>query len=423
MRPLRVHRIIAPHESGVHRAVARRARRLARPGSLQERARARRPAGRRWCTPASARSSTCAPTTTSGSPTIRRCAPRRSARSTEYGYGMASVRFICGTQQTHKTLEQRLARFLGTEDAILYSSCFDANGGLFETLLDERDAVISDALNHASIIDGIRLCKAQRYRYANSDMAELENVPASRPQGARTRLIATDGVFSMDGFIAKLREICDLAERYDALVMVDDSHATGFMGAERARHARALRRRASASTSSPARSARRSAAPAAATSPRGARSSSGCGSARGPTCSPTASRRWSPRRASRCSICSSNSASCARSCSRTRASSAPGSTRAGFDLKPGEHPIIPVMLGDAALAGRMADALLDAGRVRHRLLLPGGAEGPGAHPHADVRGADARAARAGARGIHARRARARRDSLTRRAPSKSPALP
>src|SRR6201998_1312791 len=146
-----------------------------------------------------------------------------------YGYGMASVRFICGTQQSHKALEGRLARFLGTEDVILYSSCFDANGGLFETLLDERDAVISDALNHASIIDGIRLCKAQRYRYANSDMAELEAC-LKQAQGARTRLIATDGVFSMDGFIAKLREICDLADKYDALVMVDDSHATGFMG-------------------------------------------------------------------------------------------------------------------------------------------------------------------------------------------------
>src|SRR5258707_13310677 len=148
----------------------------------------------------------------------------------EYGYGMASVRFICGTQTTHKALEQGLARFLGTEDVILYSSCFDANGGLFETLLDERDAVISDALNHASIIDGIRLCKAQRYRYANSDMAELEQC-LRQAQGARTRLIATDGVFSMDGFSARLGEICDLAARYDALVMVDDSHATGFMGA------------------------------------------------------------------------------------------------------------------------------------------------------------------------------------------------
>src|SRR5579863_6273174 len=134
-----------------------------------------------------------------------RAAAQRSLE--EYGYGMASVRFICGTQQTHKTLEQRLARFLGTEDVILYSSCFDANGGLFETLLDERDAVISDALNHASIIDGIRMCKAQRHRYANNDMAELENC-LRQAQGARTRLIATDGVFSMDGFIARLPQIC-----------------------------------------------------------------------------------------------------------------------------------------------------------------------------------------------------------------------
>src|SRR5246127_1468781 len=146
-----------------------------------------------------------------------------------WGYGMASVRFICGTQEVHKELEAALTEFLGTEDTILYSSCFDANGGIFEALLDERDAVISDALNHASIIDGIRLCKAKRYRYANSDMADLERC-LREAQGARTRLIATDGVFSMDGFIAKLREICDLAERYDALVMVDDSHATGFMG-------------------------------------------------------------------------------------------------------------------------------------------------------------------------------------------------
>src|SRR5690348_8515421 len=146
-----------------------------------------------------------------------------------FGYGMASVRFICGTQSVHKQLEEGLSRFLGTEDAILYSSCFDANGGLFETLLDERDAVISDALNHASIIDGIRLCKAQRHRYANNNMAELEEC-LKQASGARMRLIATDGVFSMDGIIANLPAICDLADRYDALVMVDDSHATGFMG-------------------------------------------------------------------------------------------------------------------------------------------------------------------------------------------------
>jgi glycine C-acetyltransferase len=148
----------------------------------------------------------------------------------QYGYGMASVRFICGTQTPHRELERRLSAYLGTEDTILYSSCFDANGGLFETLLDEQDAVISDALNHASIIDGIRLCKARRLRYANRDMAELE-LRLQEAQDCRTRLIITDGVFSMDGTVAPLPEICALAEKYGALVAVDDSHATGFMGA------------------------------------------------------------------------------------------------------------------------------------------------------------------------------------------------
>jgi glycine C-acetyltransferase len=147
-----------------------------------------------------------------------------------YGYGVASVRFICGTQSVHRELEERLSAYLSMEDTILYSSCFDANGGLFETLLDEQDAVISDALNHASIIDGIRLCKARRLRYANNDLNELEQA-LKDSQSSRVRLIATDGVFSMDGSIAKLKEICDLADRYGALVMVDDSHATGFIGA------------------------------------------------------------------------------------------------------------------------------------------------------------------------------------------------
>ena len=146
-----------------------------------------------------------------------------------WGYGLASVRFICGTQWPHRQLERKLSEFLGTEDTILYSSCFDANGGLFETLLGAEDAIISDELNHASIIDGVRLCKAQRYRYKNSDMAELEaRLREAKP--ARVRLIATDGVFSMDGYIANLPSICDLAEKYGALVMVDDSHAAGFMG-------------------------------------------------------------------------------------------------------------------------------------------------------------------------------------------------
>ena len=148
-----------------------------------------------------------------------------------YGYGMSSVRFICGTQEEHTELETKLSRFLGFEDTILYSSCFDANAGLFETLLGPEDAIISDALNHASIIDGVRLCKAKRYRYANSDMDELEaQLQAATEAGARFKLIATDGVFSMDGYIAKLSEICDLADIYDAMVMVDDSHAVGFVG-------------------------------------------------------------------------------------------------------------------------------------------------------------------------------------------------
>jgi glycine C-acetyltransferase len=289
-------------------------------------------------------------------PAVRAAAERALE---ELGYGMASVRFICGTQQIHKTLEERLARYLGTEDVILYSSCFDANGGLFETLLDERDAVISDALNHASIIDGIRLCKAQRYRYANSDMAELEQC-LKQAQGARTRLIATDGVFSMDGFIAKLREICDLAARYDALVMVDDSHATGFMG------------------------------------PTGRGTPEHCGVAQrvdiitstlgkalgGGSGGYVAARRevieWLRQR-SRPYLFSNSIPPVVAAASlavldllehtpqlraqlidHTRFFRA-GLAAAGFDLKPGEHPIIPVMLGDAALAARMADALLARG--------------------------------------------------------------
>jgi glycine C-acetyltransferase len=277
----------------------------------------------------------------------------------EYGYGMASVRFICGTQELHKELERRLARFLGTEDVILYSSCFDANGGLFETLLDERDAVISDALNHASIIDGIRLCKAQRHRYANNDMAELEQC-LKQAAGARTRLIATDGVFSMDGFIAKLGQICDLAERYDALVMVDDSHATGFMG------------------------------------PTGRGTPEHCGVAArvdiltgtlgkalgGGSGGYVAARKeiieWLRQR-SRPYLFSNSIPPVVAAASlavlellehspqlRTQLFDntrffREGLARAGFNLKPGEHPIIPVMLGDAALASRVADALLERG--------------------------------------------------------------
>ena len=146
-----------------------------------------------------------------------------------WGYGLSSVRFICGTQEIHKELEKKIAEFLGTEDSILYTSCFDANGGLFETVLSEEDAIISDELNHASIIDGIRLCKAQRFRYKNNDMNDLET-KLKEASSTRIKLIATDGVFSMDGFIANLKEICNLADKYGAMVMVDDSHAVGFMG-------------------------------------------------------------------------------------------------------------------------------------------------------------------------------------------------
>ncbi|HXO63636.1 MAG TPA: glycine C-acetyltransferase [Steroidobacteraceae bacterium] len=277
----------------------------------------------------------------------------------ELGYGMASVRFICGTQSSHKQLEERLARYLGTEDVILYSSCFDANGGLFETLLDERDAVISDALNHASIIDGIRLCKAQRYRYANSDMAELEKC-LQEARGARTRLIATDGVFSMDGFVANLRGVCELAERYDALVMVDDSHATGFMG--------------STGRGTPEHCGVAGRVDIL-TGTLGKALGGGSGGY-------VAARReiieWLRQR-SRPYLFSNSIPPVVAAASlavldllehtpELRAQLFDNArffreqlTRAGFTLKPGEHPIIPVMLGDAALASRMADALLERG--------------------------------------------------------------
>jgi glycine C-acetyltransferase len=277
----------------------------------------------------------------------------------EYGYGMASVRFICGTQQLHKQLEARLARFLGTEDVILYSSCFDANGGLFETLLDERDAVISDSLNHASIIDGIRLCKAQRHRYANNDMAELEAC-LRQAQGARTRLIATDGVFSMDGFIARLGEICALADRYDALVMVDDSHATGFMGAT----GRGTPEHCGVAARIDILS--------------GTLGKALGGGSGGYIAARKEVIEWLRQR-SRPYLFSNSIPPVVAAASlavlellehspQLRAQLfentrffREGLTRAGFNLKPGEHPIIPVMLGDAALATRMADALLERG--------------------------------------------------------------
>ena len=276
-----------------------------------------------------------------------------------FGYGMASVRFICGTHRVHKQLEESLSRFLGTQETILYSSCFDANGGLFETLLDERDAVISDSLNHASIIDGIRLCKAQRHRYANNDMAELEGC-LRQAQSARTRLIATDGVFSMDGSVANLPGICDLAERYDAWVMVDDSHATGFMG-ERGRgtpeHCGVMERVDIVS---------------------GTLGKALGGASGGFVSGRSEIVQWLRQR-SRPYLFSNSIPPVVAAVSvrvldllehspelraklfdNTKFFRA-GLAAAGFNLRPGEHPIIPVMLGDAALAGRMAERLLQRG--------------------------------------------------------------
>ncbi|MDN3555554.1 glycine C-acetyltransferase [Halomonas maura] len=279
----------------------------------------------------------------------------------EWGYGLASVRFICGTQTLHKTLEARLSEFLGTQDTILYPSCFDANGGLFETLLGPEDAVISDELNHASIIDGVRLCKARRYRYRNSDMADLEaQLQAADAAGARYKLITTDGVFSMDGYIARLDEICDLAERYQALVHVDDCHATGFLGE----------------------------------GGRGTHEYRGCldrvdiltgtlGKALGGASGGYTSARQEIvellRQRSRPYLFSNTVAppvvagalkalelagESSELRDRLKANTAffrQGLEDLGFELLPGEHPIVPVMLHDAALAARFAEAMLAEG--------------------------------------------------------------
>ena len=276
-----------------------------------------------------------------------------------WGFGMASVRFICGTQSVHKELERRISEFLRTEDAILYTSCFDANGGLFETLLDERDAVISDELNHASIIDGIRLSKAKRFRYRNSDMQELE-ARLREAQGARRILIATDGVFSMDGYIAKLPEICDLAERYGTMVMVDDSHAVGFLG----EHGRGtpeycgVNGRVDILTGT-------------------------LGKAMGGACGGyTAARREIVellRQRSRPYLFSNSlppvvvattlkvldlierSGELRRRLWENTRFFREGMTKQGWDILPGEHPIVPVMIGDAVRAVRLAEALLAKG--------------------------------------------------------------
>jgi len=272
-----------------------------------------------------------------------------------FGYGVASVRFICGTQSVHRELEERLSAYLGMEDTILYSSCFDANGGLFEALLDAEDAVVSDALNHASIIDGIRLCKARRLRYANGDMDELEQA-LKDSQSARVRLIATDGVFSMDGSIAKLGEICDLADRYGALVMVDDSHATGFIGARgRGSHElRGVMDRVDIMTGTLGKA---------------------LGGASGGY---VAARReivgWLRQRSR--PYLFSNSIPPAVAAATLRVLELLESSpelrervhanaryfreqlqNLGYDLLPGEHPIVPIMLGEAPLAVRLAERL------------------------------------------------------------------
>ena len=276
-----------------------------------------------------------------------------------WGYGMASVRFICGTQEIHKELEDALTEFLGTEDTILYSSCFDANGGIFEALFDERDAVISDALNHACIIDGIRLCKARRFRYANRDMADLEK-QLKESADARFRMVVTDGVFSMDGYLAPLPEIVELAERHDAMVMVDDSHAVGFTGANgRGTHEHhGVMGRIDVITGTLGKA---------------------LGGASGGYVSGRKELVALLRQRSRPYLFSNSVAPPIVAASlkvlellrgakdlRNRLASNTKLFRARmaeeeFEILPGEHPIVPVMIGDAALAGRMAATMLEKG--------------------------------------------------------------
>jgi len=277
----------------------------------------------------------------------------------EWGFGMASVRFICGTQGIHKQLEAKLSEFLGTEDTILYGSCFDANGGLFETLLGPEDAVISDALNHASIIDGIRLSKAQRFRYAHNDMNELE-AKLKEAAGARTRLIATDGVFSMDGTIADLRNICDLAERYDALVMMDDCHATGFLGKTgRGTHEyRDVMGRVDILTGTLGKAL--------------GGASGGYTSGRKEIVSLLRQRSRPylfsntlapPIAAASLAVLEmlSESTELRDQLEDNTRFFREGLSALGYTLLPGEHPIVPIMLGDASLAGQVADAMLAKG--------------------------------------------------------------
>jgi glycine C-acetyltransferase len=278
-----------------------------------------------------------------------------------WGYGLASVRFICGTQGVHKELEATLSDFLGTEDTILYGSCFDANGGLFETILGPEDAIISDELNHASIIDGVRLCKAQRYRYKNCDMADLEaQLIAADEKGARFKLIATDGVFSMDGFIAPLKAICDLADKYHALVMVDDSHAVGFMGKTgRGTHEHCdVMGRIDILTGTLGKAL--------------GGASGGYTSGRKEIVE-LLRQRSRPYLFSN-TLCPSIAGASIAALNLLKQSTSlrdqlesstqffrEQMTAAGFQIVPGEHPIVPVMLGDAALATKFAEAMLERG--------------------------------------------------------------
>ena len=278
-----------------------------------------------------------------------------------WGYGLASVRFICGTQGVHKELEASLTDFLGTEDTILYGSCFDANGGLFETILGPEDAIINDELNHASIIDGVRLCKAQRYRYKNCDMADLEaQLVAADAKGARFKFIATDGVFSMDGYIAPLKAICDLADQYNALVMVDDSHAVGFMGKTgRGTHEHCdVMGRIDILTGTLGKAL--------------GGASGGYTSGRKEIIE-LLRQRSRPYLFSN-TLCPSIAGASIAALNLLKQSTKlrdtleantryfrAEMTAAGFDIVPGEHPIVPVMLGDAALASKFADAMLERG--------------------------------------------------------------
>ncbi|MBF8221915.1 glycine C-acetyltransferase [Halomonas sp. 328] len=278
-----------------------------------------------------------------------------------WGYGLASVRFICGTQSLHKRLEQKLSDFLGTEDTILYPSCFDANGGLFETLLGPEDAVISDELNHASIIDGIRLCKASRYRYRNNDMADLEaQLQEADRRGARFKLITTDGVFSMDGYIARLDEICDLAERYGALVHFDDCHATGFLGAGgRGTHEyRGCMDRVDIITGTLGKAL--GGASGGYTSGRREVVELLRQRSRPYLFSNTVAPPVVAGALEALALVSESSELRDRLAENTHLFRA-GLEALGFELLPGEHPIVPVMLHDAALAARFAEAMLEEG--------------------------------------------------------------